>query len=178
MDNPYLAPAGIAADESTTKESNDPVLAQRGQRLAAVFLDNLIGIGFTLAVLFLYGLFFHNDPFMGGQLMQPTLPNLLVLTAIPLVGWLVINGYMIAHNGQTLGKLALKIKMVRAESDELPSLGRVFFLRLLPVNLVVLIPVVGHLLLIADGLFIFGKERRCLHDRLAGTRVVEARPGP
>jgi uncharacterized RDD family membrane protein YckC len=29
---------------------------------------------------------------------------------------------------------------------------------------------------IADVLFIFGKDRRCLHDLLAGTRVVQGQP--
>jgi len=34
------------------------------------------------------------------------------------------------------------------------------------------VPQVGGLIGLVDILFIFGKERRCLHDLLAGTRVV------
>jgi uncharacterized RDD family membrane protein YckC len=38
------------------------------------------------------------------------------------------------------------------------------------------VPMFGGLYSIADVLFIFGKDRRCLHDLLAGTRVVQGQP--
>jgi hypothetical protein len=35
-----------------------------------------------------------------------------------------------------------------------------------------LLPFVGSLIAVLDLLFIFGPSRRCLHDQVAGTRVV------
>jgi uncharacterized RDD family membrane protein YckC len=36
-----------------------------------------------------------------------------------------------------------------------------------------MIPVVGRLINLVDPLLIFGKERRCLHDLIADTIVVD-----
>ncbi len=35
------------------------------------------------------------------------------------------------------------------------------------------VPFIGGIFGLVNALFIFGAERRCLHDRLAGTRVVD-----
>ena len=35
------------------------------------------------------------------------------------------------------------------------------------------IPLIGTVFSLVDVGFIFGKERRCLHDRIAGTCVVQ-----
>jgi uncharacterized RDD family membrane protein YckC len=48
-------------------------------------------------------------------------------------------------------------------------------LRYLPISLAALIPVIGPYLSLVDVVFIFGSERRCIHDRLAGTKVVKVR---
>ncbi len=47
-------------------------------------------------------------------------------------------------------------------------------LRYLPTQVIVAIPVVGALYALVDALFIFGAEQRCLHDLIAGTKVVLA----
>jgi len=39
-------------------------------------------------------------------------------------------------------------------------------------SLVAQIPLVGVLVALANALFIFGEENRCLHDHLAGTWVI------
>jgi uncharacterized RDD family membrane protein YckC len=45
--------------------------------------------------------------------------------------------------------------------------------RSLPITLFSLIPVIGGLLGLANIGFIFRKDRRCLHDIIAGTKVVQ-----
>jgi hypothetical protein len=37
-----------------------------------------------------------------------------------------------------------------------------------------LVPFLGGLVALVDVLFIFGPSKRCLHDLVAGTKVVEA----
>ena len=58
-----------------------------------------------------------------------------------------------------------------------PSLARIVLLRALPLMIAgVLLSFVppGNIVLLIDGVVIFGHERRCLHDYIAGTKVVKA----
>ena len=54
------------------------------------------------------------------------------------------------------------------------GLARYIFLRVVPVVLISMIPFIGNLINLVDPLLIFGKERRCLHDLIADTIVVNA----
>jgi uncharacterized RDD family membrane protein YckC len=55
---------------------------------------------------------------------------------------------------------------------------RAVLLRLILPAIIGFIPILGGFLglafWLADVLFIFGKERRCIHDFIAGTKVVAA----
>ncbi|GAA2215064.1 hypothetical protein GCM10009850_105310 [Nonomuraea monospora] len=76
--------------------------------------------------------------------------------------------------GRTLGKWVVGLKVVGRGTDRPPSPWAAA-LRSLWVFLP-LIPVVGQFLAVADWLWsFFDEEKRCLHDRLAGTLVVNAR---
>jgi len=71
----------------------------------------------------------------------------------------------------TLGKMALDLRIVRADGTEV-ELWRIVLLRWLPITAAsaFLAP-----LALIDVLFIFGAARRCVHDYLADTVVVDAR---
>jgi uncharacterized RDD family membrane protein YckC len=77
---------------------------------------------------------------------------------------------LLSRHGQTLGKRAMNIRIVRSDDGSNPGFRRAVGLRFLVNGLICLIPVYSLL----DSLFIFSAERRCLHDHLAGTKVVEA----
>ena len=89
----------------------------------------------------------------------------------PLIAFLVVQngGYLIAFTvgGQTLGKMAAGIRVIPARAEPPIDLGRsvmrtlVWFALAVPGGLGFLTALVGH-------------ERRGLHDRIAGTRVVRA----
>jgi hypothetical protein len=51
---------------------------------------------------------------------------------------------------------------------------RTVVLRQFVPGLIAAVPLVGPLFALVDGLCIFGEQRRCLHDRIAGTKVVQA----
>ena len=89
-----------------------------------------------------------------------------------LVIFMVINGYLLVTKGQTLGKLALGIRIVDAASNGAATAVKLLGLRYVLVLLVMAIPIIGQLLGLADALFIFRSDRRCVHDLLAGTKVV------
>jgi len=56
--------------------------------------------------------------------------------------------------------------------NQILPLGRLLALRTLPVWVAAQVPWVGGLLGIIDVLFIFGKDRCCIHDKIAGTKVI------
>lgn len=82
--------------------------------------------------------------------------------------FVITNGYLLHRRGQTLGKCFLKIKIVNSEGAT-PALWKLL-LRHVPL-LLTKIPV-GYIVALLDGLLIFRKDRRCIHDRLAGTTVI------
>jgi uncharacterized RDD family membrane protein YckC len=90
----------------------------------------------------------------------------LVATVIAASIQLLYESLMIQNYGQTLGKMAMKIKVVNPEGNPVTA-GQAWGRG----GLKVLFGQLGILGLI-NYLFAFGKERTTLHDRAAKTRVV------
>jgi uncharacterized RDD family membrane protein YckC len=151
-------------------------LASRGARLAAVILDGFLGfIGFAPAYITNFTALVQQsrgNPAMvwvnlaktGGWFYVGVLGALVVL-AIDLI--------LLARNGQTIGKRALGIKVVRVDGSPV-SLSRVFLLRYVFNTFLTLIPVAGSIYSLVDCLMIFGESRRTVHDRIADTIVIKA----
>jgi uncharacterized RDD family membrane protein YckC len=160
QDNPYAAPEARIVDQPPEGEL---ILAERGTRLGAAFLDGLI-----FGVLYLPGLlligFAEDNKSM--KLVG------VILMVIAILGVLAYNCVLLHRNGQTIAKKMLGIKVVRCDGSRI-GLGRIFALRFLPVTLLGAIPFVGGLVSLADALMIFGEERRCLHDQFADTIVIK-----
>jgi uncharacterized RDD family membrane protein YckC len=105
------------------------------------------------------------------QICGVTADELGILPKVPLVAFLLVQngGYLVAFTmgGQTLGKMAVDIRVVPADSRESIDAGRAFTRTVLWV-----------LLAIPAGLgfltALLSQDRRGLHDRFAGTRVVRA----
>jgi uncharacterized RDD family membrane protein YckC len=96
------------------------------------------------------------------------IPAMLVFYFIPLVAT-IIQWNLIAARGQTLGKYVTCIRIVTVEG-KLPGFFQGVVLRNWMCRLLALIP----LFPLIDCLVVFGGARRCIHDYLAGTRVVPA----
>jgi len=143
-------------------------LASRWKRLGGVLIDGVISMVIIVPIMLATGVLqraFSGEGMTIGQ-----------QTAFFIVGWvvfLVLNGYLLLNRGQTIGKVVVKTKIVDL-SGNVPSFGKLLVLRYLILGLVSQIPIIGSLAGLVNALFIFGKERRCLHDYMAGTRVVEA----
>ncbi|MCI0409163.1 MAG: RDD family protein [Acidobacteria bacterium] len=76
-----------------------------------------------------------------------------------------------AREGQTIGKRVMHIRIVNYDDGQTAGPGRTIWKRTILNGLLGnFIPLYG----LIDPLFIFGAERRCLHDYIAGTKVVEA----
>ena len=89
-----------------------------------------------------------------------------------LIIFMVINSYLLVTKGQTLGKWMLGIRIVDAASNGAATALNLLGLRYVLVMLVQAIPMIGQLLGLIDALFIFRGDRRCVHDLIAGTKVV------
>ncbi|HEY6528457.1 MAG TPA: RDD family protein [Cellvibrionaceae bacterium] len=90
--------------------------------------------------------------------------------ALGAVVFLVFNGILLVQRGQTIGKLALGIKIVM--TDNQPLTVSTLAIRYGVYFAGNFVPYVGPLFGLINVLFIFGEERRCLHDRAANTIVV------
>ena len=105
------------------------------------------------------------------QICGITIDDVGILPKGPLLAFLLVQngGYLVAFtaSGQTLGKMAVKIKVVTEESRSRLDLGHA-----------VLRTLVWIILAIPAGLgfltTLFGTHGRGLHDRFAGTRVIRA----
>jgi len=166
-DNPCAPPMADLTDIEDFKR--DTGLAGRWTRFAASFVDGIIGLCYGMPILFALG---YWDYLATRQ--QP--PFLLTAGAavIGFVGFVLVHGYLLKTNGQTVGKKLLEIRIVDLDGN-VPDFAKMILLRYLPITLATLIPVIGSFLSTIDVLFIFGAERRCIHDLLAGTKVVIAK---
>jgi len=162
-DNPYSSPVATVADVVSGGE-----LATRGARFAAAFIDGLILMAVLLPLMFVGG---YIQFAMSGQ--QPGFGKQLLWGLVSIVVFVLVQGYPLKQTAQTWGKKAMKIKIVDLEGRQ-PEFTRLLALRYLTTYAIQLIPVVGGIYSLVDILFIFGADRRCIHDKIAGTRVVTA----
>jgi uncharacterized RDD family membrane protein YckC len=142
--------------------------ADRVKRLVATVLDGLIfGVtaGMAFGMGFLSGAGFH----WGVGLLSG-----FGLMSIVWLGMLVCQCYLLAIRGQTIGKIVMGLRIVRFEDGGNPGFVKAVLLRTFLWALITAVPVVGTLVGVVGILFIFRDDQRCLHDHLAGTRVVNA----
>ena len=136
-----------------------------GMRFAARIIDTMIFIVAMLPIFAAYGAAAQdpNNPQLGALSLFGLL-CLLLLT--------VVQGILIGKSGQSLGKKAIGIRIVLASDGSNPGFVRAFLVRELIYGLISYLstPLLGVPLLI-DVVPVFGADRRCLHDYLAGTRV-------
>ena len=83
----------------------------------------------------------------------------------------VLQLLLLSLHGQTIGKMIARVRVVHAD-DETMIGGVTVLLRELVFPLLGALCLVGMVLRIVDILWIFGKDRRCCHDYLAGTKVI------
>ncbi|MFC1453074.1 RDD family protein [Verrucomicrobiota bacterium] len=146
----------------------DQALASRWQRLGGALLDAVIFLAIELPVMFVFGAF---DGIAEGR--GVTLGQTVGFFVFHLAVFAAINGWLLAKRGQTIGKKVAGTGIVDLDGNLRPF-AVVFFVRYALIGAIANIPVVGPLFPLVDTLFIFRKNRRCLHDLMAGTRVVRA----
>lgn len=168
--NPYVSPR-------TVSESPDPLgtpqavpLASRGDRFVGALIDSLlVGIPtFVVAALIGFVGYSWVDDVDGASFW---LINLLAWAAGCLV-FVAIQGYLLANYGQTVGKRVVGTQ-IRSNDDRLLPLSELLLKRYLPLWILSALPHVGGVIGIINALAIFRSNHKCLHDDLAGTKVIK-----
>jgi uncharacterized RDD family membrane protein YckC len=163
--------------------ASGPELAGIGARTgAALFNALLYFLSFVPGSMMMARRMLEANP----QLMNGGIPRMedLDLTGVAegavwmwagLFGACLLQSLLIAARGQNLGKLLVGARVVRLDGAPAGFVRGVLLRFALPVSLLFLLNVafpLGFLFLIVDYCFIFRADRRCLHDLIAGTRVV------
>jgi uncharacterized RDD family membrane protein YckC len=164
--NPYQAP--VAGEPPETEGVAPGEHATRGARLVAYFMDSIIGFAVMFPLQIWAGVFKGFPSAMKPQ----EFPKSLLWSIGWILLWTALNGSFLAKSAQTIGKKLMGLQIVMVEDGKPASFERLVFWRFVPVLLLSQLPYVGSVLSLADTLFIFRADRRCLHDHIAGTRVV------
>lgn len=141
-------------------------LAPRWRRLLATIIDMILVPTLTLFFIVVAGTVEDADDFANFMWIAEVL-------VLAILAYLLINGFILYRRGQTVGKLALGIRIVDNSSEQVAPFWKLVCIRALFFPLLFLLPIFPLTLIpVADQAPIFLRARRCLHDYAAGTRVV------
>lgn len=165
--NPYRSPDAPIVDSARTPDGALP-LAGRFERLMASILDTILLLATALPPMFFFGYFEFIEENVD---IAETIAIRVGMAFLVFVLFAAMQAYPLRKNGQTWGKVAMKIRIVDMQGRK-PDFWRMLALRYLPFDMATPVPVVGSIVGLVDTLMIFRGDRRCAHDLLAGTRVV------
>ena len=166
-ENPYSTPVAdptLAVDPSAYAGTQ---LATLSQRFLGAFVDGLISIVAAIPVIVVL---FMVGAMKGGQGMGAGVS--IVAGLIVFAICMAIQYTPLKQSGQTWGKKAAKTRIVTMQGTQ-PSIGDLIGKRYTFFQLIGLIPFIGTIASLVNILMIFKKDRRCLHDLIAGTQVIQ-----
>jgi len=150
-----------AMDRAPVRVSHAQTSASRASRLGAFLLDGILGIVVLLPLMMSVTIF---EP------RSKAAESTFFLSFFSVIALGIYQMVLLSRDGQSLGKKAMKVRIVRFDDGGNPGFTEAVGFRLLVNGLLWMVP--GYALL--DIMYIFSTEKRCLHDRIAGTKVVEA----
>jgi uncharacterized RDD family membrane protein YckC len=165
--NPYAPPASDPQTSVEVTADGRPALATLGQRLQAFLMD------MSLASMCLLSMAHGEQMIKASGTPDALSSSLLVfglLGALALIVWTVI---LLCTRGQTIGKRWMNIRIANYADDANPGFVKAVLLRNLVSGLPTVIPILGLVYFVTDIAFIFRPDRRCIHDLIAGTHVVQ-----
>lgn len=167
--NPYASGPNAGMNPMNPMPSRR--LADLGKRFLGALIDSLVGLIFVVPG---YGMMIAGAA--GSQNNNAPTALFFVGLAVILLGSLALLGvqiYLLATRSQSLGKVVMKTQIVDHTTGQPADFVHSFLLRALANGLIASIPCVGGVYAIVDICYIFSDDRRCLHDKLANTSVVD-----
>ena len=141
-------------------------LASPWARLAAVIIDGLIYMAVVVVFAIIAALTLSSNQ------SDEEFPLAIILAAaVAVIIVLIIQMVLLGTRGQTIGKIALKIRIVDAQTGAHPGWPRLVLLRTIVNGILTSIPFLGGIYWIVDSLFVFRADHRTIHDLYSGTRV-------
>lgn len=163
-ENPYTTPTATSPPENNLHE-----IASRPIRLLAAFIYGVIMVVLIVPLYFLFGGF---KGIVDGTYQEPSMLFQLMMNLIGIIVFLLINLKFLLSNGQTVGKKIVNIRIVDMEMSK-PIIQHLTKRYLLYFGSG-FIPLIGGLFSLVNILFIFGADKRCLHDIFAATKVIKS----
>ena len=163
------------------------VLATRASRLAAKILDlffflAMIVLGLMLASFFgemsFRDMYFWLIELQTNEISTSKSINSspegfqILLIVLSFFSVIFIQARLLVRDGQTIGKKIIGIKIINAFNLGKVKLINFIFIRWIFFEILSVLPF-GTIIVLADVVFIFRKDRRCLHDMLSGTVVSQ-----
>jgi uncharacterized RDD family membrane protein YckC len=152
-----------------------PHLAGQGSRLLAAILDTLL-IGGPVWLAMVAGAFFDTNAAASedsdGSSPGPRFWLGMIFGGFAALAVGGVNLMLAYKHGQTIAKRWLGLRVVRSDGSR-ADLPRIVFLRNLLPGVIGAVPFIGSIFQLADSLFIFRADRRCIHDHIADTIVVQ-----
>ncbi|NUU23816.1 MAG: RDD family protein [Streptomycetaceae bacterium] len=141
-----------------------PVLAGSARRFLARLVDLLVYLAFSCAI---------GIAFVGTDPDDVDFGKQAGAGAVATVLYFLYEGFMLNNNGQTLGKMATKIRVVRV-ADGGPVQGSPAWTRAGVFALPLVVPCAGIVFWIVDVLWHTWDQpwQQCLHDKAAHTTVI------
>jgi uncharacterized RDD family membrane protein YckC len=136
-------------------------LASIGRRWAALIVDRLLFV--LVAVALVVGVVVLTPDKPDGPRVTGIVFAVLAAYAI----YVSYDALMVRRSGQTIGKRLLKIRVIRADGEPVRT-GQAWGRAMTRAVAVHLLTLVNY------GPALFTQEKTCVHDLLAGTRVVNA----
>lgn len=147
-------------ENTTTKQAGEK--ASKADRLIAAIIDGAIAVISLIPIFYYVGF---------DTIKAPTLTLIAAMFLYGLFITLIFHGYLLHYYGQTIGKNYMSIRIENLDGSK-ATLATIYLKRMLPMQLIGLIPSLGQFISgFVNPLFIFGKQRRCLHDYIAKTKV-------
>lgn len=142
-------------------------LATRRSRFNAKLIDQIpiMAVGIISAIV------------IPGFKEQPTVLNAFVgVVALFMLAFMGAQLWLLTTQGKSIGKRVMGIRIVKAVDGTNGGFVTNVLLRIVPMMFGTMIPILGALLGLANPLFIFREDQRCIHDHIAGTVVVQDEP--
>ena len=165
--NPYAPPQAEVRDAPHPADAPGN-LASRKLRFTGSIVDALASAVIGVPVIVFSG---YWDRALAGEV---SFGDTLLVTLGGMTLFLLLNGYLLATAGQTIGKRLVGTRIVNVSDERIPKFLTLVGARYGSTWLIGLIPGVGNLYGFVDALFVFRNDRRCLHDWIAGTKVINA----
>ncbi len=166
QENPYTAPS---TDSEISNDPSNPApgphnYASRVDRFLGALIDVLVIIVPILVIIFALGK-------LAPELVNSTVGG-VILGLLGLVIMIAIQFHFWKTRSQSIGKIVMKTQIVDLQGKP-ADISTIILKRVIPLGVCGMIPFIGKVVSIVNGLAIFRAEHNCLHDDIAGTRVIK-----